>query len=110
MTDLGPLHHFLGITIERRTDGLFLSQRQYGTLVSNPTQYRSIVGALQYLTFTRSDIDYVVQQVCLHIHDPRDPHLASMKQILWYLEGTSDLGLHLYPILLTDLTIYSDAD
>jgi hypothetical protein len=27
--DLGPLHHFLNITIERRSDGLFLHQRTY---------------------------------------------------------------------------------
>jgi hypothetical protein len=29
MKDLGPLHHFLGITIERRPDSLFLHQRTY---------------------------------------------------------------------------------
>lgn len=85
MTDIGPLHHFLGITVERRDDGLFLSQRQYlldildhtsmrnckpcstpmdthakpsaadDTLVSDPTHYRSIAGALQYLTFYWSE-------------------------------------------------------
>jgi hypothetical protein len=29
MKDLGPLHHFLGITIERRPDGLFLHLHTY---------------------------------------------------------------------------------
>jgi hypothetical protein len=29
MKDLGPLHHFLDITIEHRPDGLFLHQRTY---------------------------------------------------------------------------------
>jgi hypothetical protein len=29
MKDLGQLHHFLGITVERRPDGLFLHQRTY---------------------------------------------------------------------------------
>jgi hypothetical protein len=29
MKDLGPLHHFLGITVERRRDGMFLHQRSY---------------------------------------------------------------------------------
>jgi hypothetical protein len=29
MTNLGDLHHFLGISITRSSDGLFLSQRQY---------------------------------------------------------------------------------
>jgi hypothetical protein len=32
MKDLGPLHHFLGITVERRQDRMFLHQRTY-TLV-----------------------------------------------------------------------------
>jgi hypothetical protein len=29
MKDLGPLHHFLDITVERRSDELFLHQRTY---------------------------------------------------------------------------------
>ena len=29
MTDLGDLHYFLGISVQRSTDGLHLSQRQY---------------------------------------------------------------------------------
>jgi hypothetical protein len=29
MIDMGPLHHFLGITVERRDHGLFVSQREY---------------------------------------------------------------------------------
>nr|GEU45352.1 hypothetical protein [Tanacetum cinerariifolium] len=33
-----------------------------GDLVSDPTLYSSLAGSLQYLTFTRPDISYVVQQ------------------------------------------------
>ena len=29
MTDMGPLHHFLGISVDRRADGLFLSEAVY---------------------------------------------------------------------------------
>ncbi|WVZ52288.1 hypothetical protein U9M48_003364 [Paspalum notatum var. saurae] len=29
MTDLGALHHFLGISVSRSSDGMFLFQRQY---------------------------------------------------------------------------------
>ncbi|MCI70717.1 copia protein [Trifolium medium] len=36
----------------------------------DPSEYRSLAGALQYLTFTRPDISYAVQQVCLFMHDP----------------------------------------
>lgn len=59
-----------------------------GPPVENTTHYRGLVGALQYLTFTRPDIAYVVQQVCLFMHDPREPHYALVKCILRYLKGT----------------------
>jgi hypothetical protein len=139
MKDLGPLHHFLGITVERRPDKLFLHQRTYtldilkravmtnckpcstpvdlkaklaadsGPPVQDPSQFRSIAGALQYLTFTRPDIAYAVQQVCLHMHDPRESHLTAMKRILRYLRGTPDYGL-LRRSRSTDLVVYTDAD
>nr|GEW27229.1 hypothetical protein [Tanacetum cinerariifolium] len=48
---------------------------------SGSTLYRSLASALQYLTFTRSNLSYVVQQVCLYMHDPRDPHFTALKCI-----------------------------
>jgi hypothetical protein len=54
------------------------------------TSYRSLTNALQYLTFSRPDIAYVVQQVCLHMHTRRKPHLTALKQILRYLRGSLD--------------------
>jgi hypothetical protein len=139
MKDLGDLHHFLGLSVTRRTDGLFLCQRQYildilaragmvdckpcttpvdtcaklssdGPPVENATHYRGLAGALQYLTFTRPDIAYAVQQVCLFMHDPREPHLALVKRILRYLKGTLDHGLQLHRSPVTSLVAYSDAD
>ena len=46
-----------------------------GDPVADPTAYRSLADALQYLTFTRPDLTYAVQQVYLHMHDPRESHL-----------------------------------
>jgi len=81
-----------------------------GPPISDPTLYRSLAGALQYLTFTRPDISFAVQQVCLYMHDPREPHLNALKRILRYLRGTIDHGLHLYASPSHALTAYSDAD
>jgi hypothetical protein len=140
MTDLGDLYHFLGISVTRSKDGLFLSQRQYaadllqhagmaechptttpvdtqaklsatdGAPVADATQYRRLAGALQYLTLTRPDLAYAVQQVCLFMHDPCEPHLALLKRVLRYVKGTLSTGLHIGTCIITGLSAYSDAD
>jgi hypothetical protein len=81
-----------------------------GDPVEDPTGYRSLAGALQYLTFTRPDISYAVQKVCLHMHDPREPHLAALKRLLHYLRGTVDYGLLLHRSTSSELVVYTDAD
>jgi hypothetical protein len=83
-----------------------------GALLEKPqaTDFRSLAGALQYLTFTRPDIAYAVQQVCLHMHAPREPHLTALKRILRYVCGTLHLGLSLRPCSQDNLVVYSDAD
>lgn len=116
MKDLGPLSFFLGIAVTRNAHGIFLSQKHYATEIlekagmancrpsptpvdtkpklsasndspyEDPTKYRSLAGALQYLTFTRPDISYAVQQVCLHMHDPRNEHMNALKCILRNLQ------------------------
>ncbi|XP_062217755.1 uncharacterized mitochondrial protein AtMg00810-like [Phragmites australis] len=138
--DLGDLHYFLGISVSRSPSGLFPSQRQYaadllqragmaechstttpvdtqaklsataGDPVKDLTEYQSLAGALQYLTLTRSDIAYAVQQVCLYMHAPHEPHLALIKRILRYVKGTLGFGLHLHATPATSLTVYSDSD
>ncbi|CAN6220900.1 unnamed protein product [Urochloa humidicola] len=81
-----------------------------GALLKDTGWYRSIDGALQYLTLTRPDLAYAVQQVCLHMHAPRDTHAALLKQILRYLKGTTTFGLQLCATSTSSLTAYSDAD
>ncbi|GJT75050.1 ribonuclease H-like domain-containing protein, partial [Tanacetum coccineum] len=81
-----------------------------GDPVSDPTLYRRLAGALQYLTFTRPDISYAVQQVCLFMHDPREPHFSALKRILWYVCCTLTSGLQLYSSTTSSLVAYSDAD
>ena len=72
--------------------------------------YWSLAGALQYLTFTRPELTYAVQQVCLHMHDPRKSHLPVLKRLLRYVRATVDLGLVLHRSSSTELVVYTDAD
>jgi hypothetical protein len=69
----------------------------FGDPVQCPNDFHSLARALQYMTFTRTDISYVVQQRCLHMRDSRISHLAALKRILKYIQGTLDLGLVLWP-------------
>ncbi|GJW25801.1 ribonuclease H-like domain-containing protein [Tanacetum coccineum] len=113
MTDLGALNCFLGIFVIRPPTGLFLSQWKYALqLACSHGSYflpPSCKG-LQYLTFTRLDLSYAVHQLCLYMHDPREPHFAALKSILRYVQGTLDFGLHLYGSATTSLVGYTDAD
>lgn len=84
-------------------------EEKEGKPVDDPKEYRSLVGALQYLTFTRPDISYAVQQVCLFKHDPREPRLLSLKRVLFYIQGTKHIGLQLLKRQKMNMTAYSDA-
>lgn len=64
-----------------------------GQPYNNPTLYRSIVGALQYFTFTRPYIAFFIHQVCQFMQEPMNSHFTTVKRILRYLEGTVQLGL-----------------
>ena len=134
MKDLGPLIYFLGIAVSQNSAGLFLSQHKYATEIldkagmsqckpaptpvitssklcadagfpyDDPTLYRSLVEVLQYLTFTRPDIFFAVQQVCLFMYDPRVEHMTALHRIFRYFKGTIDHGLQLYKSFVPSVT------
>lgn len=56
-----------------------------GELLADPTKYRSMVGALQYLTMTRPNIAYAIHVVSQYMHAPRTTHLHAIKHIFRYL-------------------------
>lgn len=98
--DPTDLHYFLGIEATRTAHSLHLMQKKYildlltkvnmrdakpvstplqvnlkltlngGTKLDNPTEYRSIVGSLQYLAFTRPDIAFAVNRLSQFMHSP----------------------------------------
>jgi len=74
------------------------------------TKYRSMVGALQYLTLTRPDIAFAVNKVCQFLHAPTTVHWSAVKRILRYVSGTINLGLHIRRSKSMLVSAFSDAD
>jgi histone deacetylase 1/2 len=74
------------------------------------TRYRSIVGGLQYLTFTRPDISFAVNKVCQFLHSPSLVHWLAVKRIIRYIKGTIKNGLHIRKSDSMVVSAFSDAD
>ncbi|KAK1642839.1 hypothetical protein QYE76_060644 [Lolium multiflorum] len=74
------------------------------------SKYRSIVGALQYLTLTRPDISYAVNKVCQYLHAPTTVHWTAAKRILRYVKHTLTVGLTFSKSSSTLVSAFSDAD
>lgn len=137
---LRTLSYFLGIEASRYSGNLFLSQSKYAqdllsrTKMDNAkplptpmatgiklsahsdepfddaTLYRSTVGALQYLTFTRPDTAYSVNKVAQFMHRPCLSHWKTVKRTFRYINGTLQFGIMIKadaPFLLEG---YCDAD
>jgi histone deacetylase 1/2 len=74
------------------------------------TQYRSIVGALQYLTLTRPDLCFPVNKFCQYLHALTTEHWTAVKHILRYVQDTLKLGITFTKSPSTLLSAFSDAD
>ncbi|KAM2142505.1 hypothetical protein ACFX1Q_008652 [Malus domestica] len=81
-----------------------------GQLLTDPTSYRSIVGSLQYLTFTRLDIAFAVNTICQFMSSPTDVHFGAVKRIIRYLQGTMNIGITFSANTVSKLTAFSDSD
>ncbi|XP_017416637.1 uncharacterized mitochondrial protein AtMg00810-like [Vigna angularis] len=137
--DLGRLNYFLGLEVHYTTNSVFLSQTQYaqdilsraqmldakpiatllpydiqltttGDPFSDPTQYRSFVGALQYLTITRPDLSYTVNLVSQFLQAPINDPFQAVKRILRYVKGTMSYGLSFTRGASFNVLGYSDTD
>uniref|UniRef100_A0A803NGJ8 Integrase catalytic domain-containing protein n=1 Tax=Cannabis sativa TaxID=3483 RepID=A0A803NGJ8_CANSA len=140
LKDLGKLSYFQGIEVNDTPEGIILTQTKYkkdllckakmqgakpnstpmtsglrlSAFGSDPVEdiqlYRSIVGALQYLTITRPEIAFSVNKVCQFMHNPLQVHWLAVKRILRYVSGSLNHGLHLKRSNFLELQAYCDAD
>nr|KYP31691.1 Retrovirus-related Pol polyprotein from transposon TNT 1-94 [Cajanus cajan] len=140
MSMMGELTLFLGLQIKQMSDGIFISQSKYcnellkkfgiegckevatpisstcnldldekGIVVEN-SKYRVIIGSLLYLTASRPDIMFVVCLCARFQANPKESHMKSVKRILKYLKGTTNVGLWYPKRVSLSLIGYSDLD
>ncbi|GJX33456.1 retrovirus-related pol polyprotein from transposon TNT 1-94 [Tanacetum coccineum] len=135
MSMMGELKFFLGIQIHQSPRGIFINQAKYaqeilkkhgmtscdsigtpmatkhldanlsGTSVDQ-TKYRSMVGALMYLTTSRPNIVHATCYCARYQAKPTEKYLTAVKHIFRYLKDTINMGLWYPKDNRTQLTDY----
>nr|GEV64771.1 uncharacterized mitochondrial protein AtMg00810-like [Tanacetum cinerariifolium] len=139
MSMMGELKFFLGIQIHQSPRGILINQAKYaqeilkkhgitscdsvgipmatrhldadlsGTPVDQ-TKYRSLVGALMYLTASRPDIVHATCYCARYQAKPTEKHLTAVKRIFRYLKDTINMGLWYSKDTGFELTAFSNSD
>ncbi|GKB40023.1 putative ribonuclease H-like domain-containing protein [Tanacetum coccineum] len=140
MSSMGELTFFLGLQVQQKKDGIFISQDKYvGEILkkfgftevktaSTPIEtqkpllkdedgkevdvhmYRSMIGSLMYLTSSRPDIMFAVCACARHQFILKVSHLYALKKIFRYLKGQPKLGIWYLKDSPFDLVAYTDSD
>nr|GEY40292.1 copia protein [Tanacetum cinerariifolium] len=140
MSMMGEMTFFLGLQVNQSPCGIFINQSNYvleilkkygmescdpvgtpmeikdkldldqnGTLV-DATKYRSMIGALMYLTSSRPNIVHATCLCARYQAKPTEKHLKEVKRIFRYLRGTINTGLYYSKDFGFELIGFSDAD
>ncbi|GJX65472.1 putative ribonuclease H-like domain-containing protein [Tanacetum coccineum] len=140
MSSMGELTFFLGLQVQQKEDGIFISQDKYVAEIlkkfnytdvksaSTPVDlekplvkdgdaddvdvhlYRSMIGSLMYLTASRPDIMFAVC-ACARFHvTPKTSHILVVKRIFRYMKGKPTLGLWYSRDSPFELVAYTDSD
>ncbi|GKD66646.1 putative ribonuclease H-like domain-containing protein [Tanacetum coccineum] len=140
MSSMGELSFFLGLQVQQKSDGIFISQDKYVAAIlkkfdfasvkttSTPMEtnkalikdeeaedvdvhlYRSMIGSLMYLTASIPDIMFAVCACARFQVTPKTSHLNAVKRIFRYLKGQPKLGLWYPRDSPFDLEAFFDSD
>ncbi|GKE11215.1 hypothetical protein Tco_1414766 [Tanacetum coccineum] len=140
MSSMGELTFFLGLQVQQKEDGIFISQDKYvaeilkkfnytdvksaSTLVdlekplvkdgdaddTDVHLYRSMIGSLMYLTASRLAIMFAVCACARFQVSLKTSHLLAIKRIFRFLKGKPTLGLWYSRDSPFELVAYTDSD
>ena len=74
------------------------------------SEFRRIMGSLQYLSLTRPDISFAVNKLSQFMHKPTTTHWTTTKRLLRYLKQIIFYGIQVHRAGPSVLHTYSDAD
>lgn len=81
-----------------------------GTLLSDITAYRAVVGKLNFLTHTRPDLNFAVQKLSQFLSAPTNVHWRALLHVLRYVKGNIGLGIHLHADSVLKVRAFCDSD
>ncbi|GKB77197.1 putative ribonuclease H-like domain-containing protein, partial [Tanacetum coccineum] len=140
MSSMGELTFFIGLQVQQKEDGIFISQDKYVDEIlkkfnytdvksaSTPVDlekplvkdgdvddvdvhlYRSMIGSLMYLIASRPDIMFAVCACARFQVTLKTSHLLAVKRIFRYLKGKLTLGLWYSRDSPFELVAYTDSD
>lgn len=85
-------------------------QHNLGDPFKDVQAYRRMIGQLLYLTTTRLDISFAVQQLSQFLAKPTSLYHHAALRVLKYIKGTPGLGLYFPTNSTVQLKVYSDSD
>ncbi|GJT54163.1 putative ribonuclease H-like domain-containing protein [Tanacetum coccineum] len=139
MSSMGELTFFLGLQVQQKKKGIFISQDKYVNEILRKFNYtnvkyastltdlekplvqdgdvadvykhlyRSMIVSLMYLTASRPDIMFVVYACARFQVSPKTSHLLAVKRIFRYLKGKPSLGLWYSKDSSLELLAYTDS-
>ncbi|GJX16535.1 hypothetical protein Tco_0217367 [Tanacetum coccineum] len=113
MSSMRELAFFLGLQVQRKEDGIFISQDKYVAEILKKFNYSAVkymIGSLMYLTASRSDIMFAVCACARFQFTLKTSHLLAVKRIFRYLKGKPTLGLWYSRDSPFELVAYTDSD
>ena len=140
LKNLGAPHYFLGVEIIPTSSGLFLSQHKFNRDIlerfdmdgakpcstpisstaklqlhdssasTDATEYRRIIGALQYLNMTRPNLSFAINKLSQFMHKPTATHFQHLKWLLRYFKHTINFGLQLHESTSFNIVTYTYVD
>ncbi|GJS79454.1 putative ribonuclease H-like domain-containing protein [Tanacetum coccineum] len=107
MSSMGELTFFLGLQVQQKKDGIFISQDKYvGEILK---KFGLMIGSLMYLTYSSADIMFAVCAFARYQVNPKVSHLHAVKRNFKYLKGQPKLVLWYPKDSPFDLVAYTDS-